>query len=77
MHDPHLAARNMLVGLERTDDVEAPVLVPGNPVKLSKVEETVEERVPWLGEHTDDVLCAELSLTDDELTALRKAGAIS
>src|SRR3954451_16051649 len=37
MRDPHLAARNMLVSLDRTDGVEQPVLVPGNPVKLSKV----------------------------------------
>jgi crotonobetainyl-CoA:carnitine CoA-transferase CaiB-like acyl-CoA transferase len=27
--------------------------------------------VPWLGEHTDDVLSAELGLSADELAALR------
>jgi crotonobetainyl-CoA:carnitine CoA-transferase CaiB-like acyl-CoA transferase len=76
MQDPHLLGRNMLVELERTDDVDQPVLVPGNPVKLSKVDEEPEERVPWVGEHTDDVLRAELGLDDEDLASLRKAGAI-
>ena len=77
MADPHLAARNMLVELERTDGVAEHVLVPGNPVKLSKVEETPEDRIPWVGEHTGDVLRAELGLTDDDLAKLRESGAIS
>ena len=42
----------MLVEMERTDGVEQPVLIPGNPVKLSKVAEGPETRVPWVGEHT-------------------------
>ena len=52
--DPHVAARNMLVEMPRTDGVATPVLVPGNPVKLSKMAEGPETRVPWVGEHTDD-----------------------
>ena len=52
------------------------MLVPGNPVKLSKVAEGPETRVPWLGEHTDEVLAAELGLTPDRLAALRDAGTI-
>ena len=46
----------MLVEMPRTDGVDEPVLVPGNPVKLSKVAEGPETRVPWVGEHTDAVL---------------------
>ena len=65
--DPHLTARNMLVEMERTDGVEQPVLIPGNPVKLSEVAEGPETRIPWVGEHTDEVLAAELGLDDDEL----------
>jgi crotonobetainyl-CoA:carnitine CoA-transferase CaiB-like acyl-CoA transferase len=68
--DPHLAASNMIVEMERTDGVDGPVLVPGNPVKLSRVAEGPEMRVPWVGEHTDDVLRAELGLDDDELAKL-------
>jgi crotonobetainyl-CoA:carnitine CoA-transferase CaiB-like acyl-CoA transferase len=75
--DPHVAARNMLVSMPRTDDVAEPILVPGNPVKLSKLAEGPETRVPWLGEHTVDVLRAELGLDEGELTELRETGVIS
>jgi crotonobetainyl-CoA:carnitine CoA-transferase CaiB-like acyl-CoA transferase len=74
--DPHVAARNMLVEVPRTDGVEADVLVPGNPVKLSRVAEGPEVRMPWVGEHTDDVLRAELGLDDATIAKLRDAGAI-
>ena len=67
VHDPHVAARNMLVEVPRTDGVDQPVLVPGNPIKMSAVAEGPDTRVPWLGEHTDEVLSAELGLTDAEL----------
>ena len=40
--DPHVAARNMLVEVPRTDGVDEPVLVPGNPVKLTNVAEGPE-----------------------------------
>jgi formyl-CoA transferase len=70
--DPHIAARNMLVEVPRTDAVETNVLVPGNPVKLSKVSEGPETRVPWVGEHTSDLLRAELDLGDAELAKLRE-----
>ncbi|MDG2429066.1 MAG: CaiB/BaiF CoA-transferase family protein [Acidimicrobiales bacterium] len=73
--DPHLALRNMLI--ETTPgDAEAPVLVPGNPVKLSRVPQVDDNRVPWLGEHTEDVLAVELGLDSDELAKLRSRGVI-
>lgn len=75
--DGHVAARNMLVEVPRTDGVEQPVLVPGNPVKLSNVAEGPESRVPWLGEHTDAVLSEELGLGPERLTELRETGAIA
>jgi formyl-CoA transferase len=74
--DPHVRGRHMLVEVERTDGVEQPVLVPGNPVKLSEVPEAEETRPPWLGEHTDDVLRDELGLGDDELRQLHADGVI-
>jgi len=74
--DPHVAARNMLVEVPRTDGVETDVLVPGNPVKLSRVAEGPEVRVPWVGEHTDAVLRAELDLDDATIAKLRDAGVI-
>jgi len=75
--DPHVAARNMLVELERTDGVVDPVVIPGNPVKLSAVAEGPETRPPWLGEHTAEVLRAELGLDDAQLDKLRADGVVS
>lgn len=77
VHDPHVAMRHMLVEMERTDGVDQPILMPGNPVKMSKVSEGPETRVPWVGEHTESVLSAELGLDDGALTALREQGVIS
>ena len=74
--DPHVAARDMLVEMPRVDDVPEPVLVPGNPVKLSNMAEGPETRVPWIGEHTDSVLHDDLGLDDDDLAALRDEGVI-
>ena len=48
------------------------MLVPGNPVKLSKVAEGPETRVPWVGEHTDAVLADELGLDDDAIAELAR-----
>ncbi|MFL6204337.1 MAG: CaiB/BaiF CoA transferase family protein [Acidimicrobiales bacterium] len=75
--DPHVAARNMLVEMPRSDGVAEPVLIPGNPVKLTNVAEGPEARVPWLGEHTDQVLSEELGLSEQDLGELREAGTIA
>ncbi len=75
--DPHVAMRHMLVEMPRTDGIDDPILIPGNPVKLSKMTEGPETRVPWVGEHTDEVLAAELGLTTGELDALRAAGVVT
>jgi len=75
--DPHVANRHMLVEVPRTDDVAEPLLVPGNPVKLSRMTEGPETRMPWVGEHSAEVLSTELGLGADELTALRAAGVIA
>ncbi len=75
--DPHVAARNMLVELDRTDGVANPVVIPGNPVKMSAVAEGPETRPPWLGEHTAEVLRAELGLDDAQLDKLRAEGVVS
>ena len=74
--DPHHAERDMLVEVPRTDGVEQPVLVPGNPVKISGVAQGPETRMPWLGEHTDEVLDQELGLDPDEIAKLRADGVV-
>ena len=75
--DPHLEERNMIVALPRTDGINEPILIPGNPIKMSKVSEGPEVRVPWIGEHTNEVLTEELGLSETELENLKKTGIIS
>jgi formyl-CoA transferase len=73
--DPHVRARNMLIEVPRPD-AERPLLVVGNPVKLSGVAEGPVESFPGLGEHTDEVLREALDLDDGELANLRERGVI-
>ena len=75
--DPQVARRHMLVEHPRVDGVEEPVLVPGMPIKFSAVAEGPDERVPWLGEHTAEVLGELLGLEGDELDALVADGVVS
>jgi formyl-CoA transferase len=74
--DPHVAAREMLVEVPRTDGVAQPVLVPDSPVRMSAVPPATVTRPPWLGEHTDEVLSAELGLRQADIANLRGAGVI-
>ncbi len=76
VHDPHLEARAMVVEIERPDGVDQPVLLPGNPVALAGCPRETRARPPWLGEHTDDVLAAELNLGPDDVSRLRHEGVI-
>jgi crotonobetainyl-CoA:carnitine CoA-transferase CaiB-like acyl-CoA transferase len=71
LRDPHVASHDMLLRIPRPDSDE-PMLVVGNPIKLSGTPERPPRRWPTLGEHTTSVLRAELGLTDDDLRALRE-----
>lgn len=75
--NPHLLSRDMITALERVDGVGEPVLVPGNPVKLTGTPQPLDARVPWLGEHTDAVLRAELGLENAQLQEFRSSGVIA
>jgi crotonobetainyl-CoA:carnitine CoA-transferase CaiB-like acyl-CoA transferase len=77
INDPHLERRHMIVEMPRVDGVDQPVLLPGNPVKLSKMAEGPETRVPWVGEHTRAVLAAELGLREEQLDELAANGVIA
>ncbi|MCE2807938.1 MAG: CoA transferase [Actinobacteria bacterium] len=74
--DPHVAARNMLMEIPRPEGGD-PVLTPGNPIKMSRVSEGPDVRMPWLGEHTDEVLAAELGLDEARIEQLRADGVIA
>ena len=72
-----LADAPMIVAMERTDGVDEPVLLPGNPIKLAGVGEGPERRVPWLGEHTKEILRTETSLSEAEIEDLRARGIVA
>lgn len=74
--DPHVAARNMLMEIPRPEGGD-PVLTPGNPIKMSRVSEGPDVRMPWLGEHTNEVLAEELGLDTQRIDELRQAGVIA
>lgn len=74
--DEHVRARHMIAAIERPEGGD-PVLVPGNPVKLSAVAEPLDGRVPWLGEHTDEVLSEELGLNAARIAELRASQVVS
>jgi crotonobetainyl-CoA:carnitine CoA-transferase CaiB-like acyl-CoA transferase len=75
--DPHVAHRHMLVELERTDGVAQPVLVAGNPIKMSKVAEGPETDVPGMGEHTVPVLRDLLGLDEESIRELVASGVVA
>ncbi len=75
--DQHVDIRNMLVECPRTDGVEQPVLVPGNPIKMSGMAEGPETRVPHHGEHTTEILSTELDLAESAVDTLREQGIVA
>jgi len=52
------------------------VSMPGNPVKLSEMEEGGYNPPPLLGEHTDKVLSEVLGYDQARIETLRKQGTI-
>ena len=77
INDVHVKQRNMIVEIPRTDGVEQPVLVPGNPVKMSKMADGPDTRMPWLGEHTTQILTEELGMADSDIAELRSTGVVA
>lgn len=73
--DPHLRDRHMLVEVRRPDGDE-PFVVVGNPIRFVNGPERPLERWPRLGEHTNDILRAELGMSDEDLAVLRGRGVI-
>ncbi len=71
--DPHLKARGFFQTVKHPEAGE--VLLMSSPLRLPASEVPLV-RPPLLGEHTDEVLCAELGLSDEELQALRDQRAI-
>jgi len=70
IHDEQAQHRNMLVDVPHPEGGSAKI--PGNPIKLSTVENEEFLAPPLLGEHTKEILGNWLGFSDDELSALDK-----
>ena len=73
--DPHVQSHHMLTEIPRPDGGD-PLLIVGNPIKMSKLQEGPETPWPTLGRDTDAVLSTELGLTEEDLKGLRDRAAI-
>jgi crotonobetainyl-CoA:carnitine CoA-transferase CaiB-like acyl-CoA transferase len=71
---PQVVARGSLV--KHDHPVAGQLQLVGPPVRLSDTPGNVRRPAPRLGEHTDEVLRERLGLSDDDLAALRRSGAI-
>ena len=65
----------MLIEVPRPD-ADDPMLVVGNPVKLSKMAEGPVGSFPRLGADTDAVLRETLDMAEAEIASLREQGVI-
>src|SRR5262245_62374121 len=74
--DPHVQRHHMLIEVPRGDARE-PLLVVGNPIKMSATAEGPVRRWPMLGEHTAEVLKADLGLSDGEIASLAERRVIA
>ena len=68
MNDEQIQYRNMLVDVIHPEG--GSVKVPGNPIKLSSVENEQFSSPPLLGEHTKEVLQKWLNFSDEKLIEL-------
>ena len=74
LEDPQISARSMIAAVEHS--TLGAVRVLGMPIKLSDTPGAVRTAPPTLGQHTDQILRTDLSLTDAEIARLRATGAV-
>lgn len=72
--EPPVQEREMIVEYEHPQ--VGKVRLPGNPIKMSSMAETISRPAPMLGEHTDAILKTLLRLSPEEIATLRESGAV-
>ena len=75
MGDPHLAARDFWIHVDYPE-LNTRLTYPGAPFKSSRVSWKMDHRAPLVGEHNGEIYGKDLGLSDGEILALRRAGAI-
>ena len=73
--DPQAAARNSVWNIDHPTLGSVPVLASALQ-HLSRTPAEPQRHPPLLGEHTEDVLCNDLGLSDDEIKALISDGVV-
>ncbi len=69
--DPHVKAREMVVNVPHPLTGDGGAALIASPMKFSDTPVTYRHAPPLLGQHTEEVLREKLSLSDDDLAALR------
>jgi len=72
--EPPVAEREMIVEYDHPQ--VGKVRLPGNPIKMDGMGETISNPAPMLGEHTEAILKSLLHLSAQEIAALRASGAV-
>ena len=72
--EPPVAEREMIVEYDHPQ--VGKVRLPGNPIKMDGMGETISNPAPMLGEHTEAILKSLLHLSAQEIAALRESGAV-
>lgn len=73
--EPPVAERKMIVEYDHPD--VGKVRLPGNPIRMSEMADTISKPAPQLGQHTDAVLGRLLGFSAQEISSLRDTGAVA
>jgi crotonobetainyl-CoA:carnitine CoA-transferase CaiB-like acyl-CoA transferase len=74
LDEPQVKARDMLVKIPHP--LKDDFVTVGSPIKMSRTPVEYLRPAPMLGEHTDEVLKAQLGLSDERLLQLKASGVI-
>jgi len=72
--DPNLAARGFWILIEHPE-LQTAILYPKQFLRSSENEVAMKSRAPLIGEHNAEIY-AELGMSSEQISALRRAGVI-